>query len=412
MAKGRGTRDKAVKRQYEDYPYPPRNPEDERSRLIEGSPSHLDEVNHYLFGGAWDFSAPFRALIAGGGTGDAAIMLAQHLADRCTAGTVTYLDLSVASRAVAEARAKVRGLTNIEFRTGSLLDLPGMGLAPFDYIDCCGVLHHLEEPDKGLAALTACLADDGGMGLMVYATLGRTGVYPVQSALKSLTAGETTDQQVKTAKALLKDLPGTNWLSRNTLVGDHKLGEDAALYDLLLHPRDRSYLVGELLELLETSALGVAAFIEPVRYNPGIFLKNKDLITRARSLDIGTRAALAENLTGTLKTHTVYVKKIPGDTSSVARFEMDMIPILKDRNPALLARALKQRPVLNVNFDGETISLPVPKGAAEFVQLVDGQRQLKDIQDAFSLNWQRFRTRFAPAYKMLNDLNLMWLRAP
>ena len=38
--------------------------------------------------------------------------------------------------------------------TGSLLDLPTLGLGSSDYIDCCGVLHHLADPPAGLAALT------------------------------------------------------------------------------------------------------------------------------------------------------------------------------------------------------------------------------------------------------------------
>ncbi len=40
-----------IRRQYEAYPYPARDPADERLRLITGSPSHIDEVNHYVFGG-------------------------------------------------------------------------------------------------------------------------------------------------------------------------------------------------------------------------------------------------------------------------------------------------------------------------------------------------------------------------
>ena len=35
------------KRQYEAYPYPA----EERLRSIAGSPRHIDEVNHYVFGG-------------------------------------------------------------------------------------------------------------------------------------------------------------------------------------------------------------------------------------------------------------------------------------------------------------------------------------------------------------------------
>ena len=34
--------------QYEAYPYPARDPADEAKRLIEGSPSHLLEINHYI----------------------------------------------------------------------------------------------------------------------------------------------------------------------------------------------------------------------------------------------------------------------------------------------------------------------------------------------------------------------------
>ncbi len=73
------TGDNPLRLQYEAYPYPPRDPADEKTRLITGSPSHIAEINHYLFGGRRDFSKPFRALIAGGGTGDAAILPAQQL---------------------------------------------------------------------------------------------------------------------------------------------------------------------------------------------------------------------------------------------------------------------------------------------------------------------------------------------
>ncbi len=50
-----------IRRQYEAYPYPARDPADERLRLITGSPSHIDEVDHYVFGGRRDWAQPFRA---------------------------------------------------------------------------------------------------------------------------------------------------------------------------------------------------------------------------------------------------------------------------------------------------------------------------------------------------------------
>jgi hypothetical protein len=83
-----------LRAQYEAYPYPARDPRDEAKRLITGSPSHLDELNHYLFGGRLDFARRFRVLVAGGGTGDGTIMLAQHCADAGVPAEITYLDLS------------------------------------------------------------------------------------------------------------------------------------------------------------------------------------------------------------------------------------------------------------------------------------------------------------------------------
>ena len=58
--------------QYEAYPYPHRDPRDEAKRLIVGSPGHLREIDHWVFGAMRPASRPLRALIAGGGTGEAA----------------------------------------------------------------------------------------------------------------------------------------------------------------------------------------------------------------------------------------------------------------------------------------------------------------------------------------------------
>src|SRR5437899_4515075 len=135
-----------VRAQYEVLPYPSRDPRDEAIRLVTGTPSHILEVNHYLFAGRLNFNRPFRALVAGGGTGDACIMLAQQLADRRCPGEVVYLDLSSASRQICEARAKARGLRNIQFLTGSLMDLPSMAHGQFDYIQRTSLLRPLPAP--------------------------------------------------------------------------------------------------------------------------------------------------------------------------------------------------------------------------------------------------------------------------
>ena len=242
--------DSRLAAQYEAYPYPARDPAEEAKRLVIGSPSHLREVDHWVFGAARPASQPLRALVAGGGTGDGTIMLAQQLASMGRPGRVTYLDRSGAAAAIAKGRAAARGLT-LDWHEGSLLDLPGSGLGPFDYIDCCGVLHHLPDPAAGLQALLSVLAPGGGLGLMVYAPHGRTGVYMLQDALRLLAPeAEAPSARLDTARRMMRHLPDSAWLRQNTLFADHISGGDAGLYDLLLNPRDRAYDVPALHALL------------------------------------------------------------------------------------------------------------------------------------------------------------------
>jgi len=409
-----------VRQQYELLPYPARDPREEAQRLIEGSPSHLLELNHYLYAGARDFARPFRALVAGGGTGDGLIMLAQHLADAGCPAEIVYLDLSTASRAVAEQRAKVRGLGNVTFMTGSLLDLPGLGLGSFDYIDCCGVLHHLADPAAGLAALAAALAPDGGMGIMVYGALGRTGVYPMQAMLQTLASyapapALTTTAQLAAARDLLKQLPATNWLRRNPAIGDHLAGGDAGLADLLLHPRDRAYSVPELADLVRGAGLEIAAFIEPWRYDPASYLTDPGLLHRLERLDPIARATFAEQLAGNLKRHIVYLVREGRAATAVARPDDAMVPVLR-AGSAALAESLKGRSNLKVSIDGLEVRLQVPPHSAEILGAVDGRRSIAEIQQTVGGSVDALRSRnafksaFERVYQTFNKLNRLFLR--
>ncbi len=393
-----------VRRQYETYPYPERNPADEAARLIEGSPSHPVEIDHYLCGGRRDWSRPFRALVAGGGTGDGLIMLAQKLADIGCPAEITYLDLSQASRAVAEARAAARGLTAIRFLTGDLLTAPGLG--PFDYIDCCGVLHHLPDPDAGFRALAAGLAPGGGIGLMVYAPYGRTGVYPLQGALGRLLRDDPPAEQVRLARAVLGALPRTNWFARNELVGDHR-NSDAGLYDLLLHGRDRPYTVAELTGALGRAGLAAASFLEPARYDPLRYLPaTPEIASRVAALSPVERAGLAEQLAGNMKTHVVYAAR-PGETAEARPDRPDAVPHLKNAAPAALARHVAGRGSLTVRTDGLDYIVELPKAAAPLIARIGGGRSLGQIAGAAGLDWLGFAAAWAPVHRALTGFNVL-----
>jgi SAM-dependent methyltransferase len=405
-----------VQDQYEAFPYPARDPKDEKRRLVEGSPGHILEINHYLFAGRRDFRRPFRALFAGGGTGDGAIMLARQLADARTPAELVHLDISAAARRIAEARAAERGLGALRFVTAPIERLASLGLGRFDYIDCCGVLHHLADPAAGLRLLADALAPEGGIGLMVYGALGRTGVYPMQALIRMLAPDAPLADRVGLARRLLRRLPATNWLARNPAVADHLAGDDAGLVDLLLHARDRAYLVPELRDLVAGAGLALAGLVEPWRYAPESYLADPALAARFAGLGDWERAAAAELLAGNFKTHIAYVvpKARAGLTVADASAG-DAVPVLKGGDGQALARQLRPGGVVTVKSDGLELRFPLPEGAGPVLAGVDGQRSRTAIGAQLAAaepeRWRgnRFDQAFDATFRLFNGLNRLFI---
>ena len=402
--------------QYEAYPYPKRDPRDEAKRLIVGSPGHLYEIDHWVFGAKRPASKPLHALIAGGGTGDATMMLAQQMARDGRSGSVTWLDRSSASLKIAQARAGVRKLTNIVWEQRSLLDLADSGLGPFDYIDCCGVLHHLPDPAAGLRSLTSVLAPDGGIGLMVYAPHGRTGVYMIQDALRMLAPAEQAPaERLDVARRTMRHLPETAWLRLNNNVRDQSAGGDAGLYDLLLNPRDRAYTVPELNALLAEAGLRPACWVGPLRYDPAPLLPDPKLRDRMGGLDPVQRAALAEALAGNMSMHIVYCVRADRLDDRADPFAPDAIPVLREVTGEAMAKAIRPDGTVIVGLDGLQIPVPVPPLAAAILRQVDGRRSvgaIGAILGASGTNPDTFARAWRGTYTALERVNRLLLAAP
>ncbi len=383
-----------VQAQYEAYPYPARDPSDEAKRLITGSPSWPQEMDHWLWGGARDWSQPLRVLVAGGGTGDGLIQIAQLLATAGRPCAITYVDPSSAARRIAEARAAARGLTGITFVTGSLLEVAG----PFDYIDCCGVLHHLPDPLAGFDALARALAPGGGIGLMVYAPHGRAGVYALQDAFNTLYKGLTPREKLARAKALFAAVPDSHPFKRNPHLVDHNQS-DAGFYDLLLHSSDRPYTILQLAEALAQAGLEIAGTPTPALYEPA------RLLPKGQSLpDLPEPLAmqLAEDLRGTFKTHIVYAVA-KGGRIRPPLGKPAAIPHFRGVDPRRLAQAVAQRGRVKLTSGGEEIRLEIPKQAAPLIAGVDGRRSLSALARgagldpfAFAALWGRVEAGFCP----------------
>lgn len=316
----------AVKEQYEDFPYPPRNPAEESLRLLHALSGNLLIINHHCFAGRRDFRKGFRCLVAGGGTGDTVIYLAEQL--RNFDAEIVYLDVSTASRAVAEERARVRGLSNVRWVTGSILELPRLGLGEFDYIECCGVLHHLESTEAGLQALNAVLKDDGAIFLMLYGKYGRQVVYDMQALLRNyLPAGIGMQERVRMTRELLAALPKSNGFVRDLDSWKSEIAPqgygDAGLYDLLLHSQDRCFDVPGLYALAASAGLHLLGFSHRAdAYEPRNFVSDKELLARFAMIERPQREAIAEIMVGDIRKHEFFLARQPKRGATLADGEL------------------------------------------------------------------------------------------
>ena len=422
-----------VRNQYEALPYPPCNPEDDRKRLVLTWLEDLPMINHYCFAGKQSFQHGFRALVAGGGTGDATIFLAEQL--RATNAAIVHLDMSEASIGLAQERARIRGLTNITWVHDSLLNLPTLGLAPFDYINCSGVLHHLAYPDLGFKALRSVLKDDGAIGLMVYATAGRTGVYQMQALMRLVNAGQSDEQRkIANTRDLLASLPPSNWFMRSEdLHHDHKAG-DAGIYDLLLHSQDRSYSVGELFDWLGQEGGGHGmhlAFSDVQRgrspYLPHMVLGSKPpaMAAELRKMPLRQQYEMAELMIGNIITHSLYVTR---DASCTAPYgDAEYIPFffhepLTGEAAAQVFGSNRGQPFrLQHQHSGVSVMVNPGKYGPQILRLIDGQRSFGEIFDQFRADWRGQAAApdnavlfadFAASFEALNALERLLLRHP
>ena len=386
-----------VREQYEEYPYPERNPADEVKHFQSTYLSRLDAVNHFCHKGKQDFNN-FRVLIAGGGTGDSTISWAEQLKgkENCE---VVYLDMSTASTNIAKKRAAVRKLTGIKWINDSILNIPDLGLSQFDHIDCTGVLHHLTDPDAGLKALAAVLKSGGAMSLMVYAPYGRTGVYVIQNLMRLVNGTEENPRQkIKNTKAILKSLPiyHTYKIAKQlkTLSFDDE-ANDAGVYDMFLHAQDRAYTILEVHDWLERCGLRMAG--EPgncymqEEYLPETHINDKNLLKIIKEYPLKVQQAIGEAVANRIGKHEFYaVHQAAGET--VAQITERDLVFCKGVNPRfsfddLAALVVQRQDSFTITLgkdmgEGQT-KIYVPKGRfiQQLLRQIDGKRTVGEIID-------------------------------
>ncbi|MFK8040340.1 MAG: class I SAM-dependent methyltransferase [Rickettsiaceae bacterium] len=384
-----------VREHYQDYPYPGRNPEDEKKRLLQLGGEYIGELNHWLYNGKEDFQSNFRLLVAAGGTGDAIIYFAEQLKN--TNAELVYLDFSKASIEIAKKRAEVRGLKNIKWVFDSILNIPKLKLGKFNYINCSGVLHHLSSPDGGIKILQESLTDNGALNAMVYGQYGRTGVYQVQELMRVVNSDIDDDRalEVENAKIILQSLPKTNWYSRGAeLISDVQNYGDIGIYDLLLHKQDRAYTIPQLYEFIENAGLSFVQFSdisERSALKVERYIKNSYLLEKIKKTSKRNQQAIAELIFGSVIKHTFYSTNSKSNT--VAELDdLDNTPytFMSQNIPSNIINAISANPAMinttvnmtiNHAFCNQVIGLPIDNYTAHIFKYIDKELSLSEIFD-------------------------------
>jgi 2-polyprenyl-3-methyl-5-hydroxy-6-metoxy-1,4-benzoquinol methylase len=297
---------------YDRYPYPRPVDSLEQYRLLWDDP-HRRRADYHLFWPDRPYREDHSILIAGCGTSQAA----KH-ALRWPTAQVTGIDISATSVQCTEELKRKHNLKNLQVHQLAIEQVSQLAMS-FDQIICTGVLHHLPDPDVGLAALHDALKPDAAMHLMVYAPYGRAGIYMLQEFCRRIGIS-ATDEGIRDLIAALRALPPGHPLE-HILHEAPDFRQEAALADALLHPQDRAYSVPQLFNFIEKAQLTFGRWVKQAPYIPrcGAMAQIPQALQMAH-LPLEEQYAATELFRGTMVRHSaiVYRNDRPGDTRPIS----------------------------------------------------------------------------------------------
>ena len=175
-----------LKSLYARFPYP-------------GGQNHDSYFENAVF--PWVKKCQFHNILeAGCGTGDTLSSISKLF----PFSNITAIDFSESSLKAAKKRISDDGFANITFHNADIINFSAEAKDGFDFIHCQGVLHHLDNPKKGLSTLVSLMNDDGYIFLWVYTEIGRRDITDIQSIIDSTGLAGDLNTKLTVLKNLLK----------------------------------------------------------------------------------------------------------------------------------------------------------------------------------------------------------------
>jgi SAM-dependent methyltransferase len=388
----------AIAEFYNAHPYPPPVENLDRAR-DEWQDPNRHRAEYHLLWPQKAYRAALDVLIAGCGTWQAAKFALCHPCAR-----VVGIDVSITSLEHTEHLKQKYDLKNLETRQLPIENVAALD-RDFDLIICTGVVHHLVDPDAGLSALRSRLRSDGAIYLMLYAPYGRAGVYMVQEYCRRLGIG-ASPQEIEDLAAAVKTLSPQHPLS-TLLRGARDASNADALADALLNPRDQSYSVPQLLELLDRTGVNFGRWYWQAPYLPNCgSISKTPHANRIAALREREQYAAMELFRGTMTAHSLIVYR-SGEAAEAARVCLDderwenYIPIrqpwticVQERLPKGAAGVL-----LNQSHPFHDLILIVDPNEKRAVDAIDGRRSISEILTQAKLDQASVRAFFEKLWR-------------
>ncbi len=193
-----------------------------------------------------------EVLIAGCGTGQHPIFTAQAL----PYAKITAIDLSKRSIAYAVNKSEQHNIKNINYYHADILKLPETSKR-FDMIQCNGVLHHMESPEKGLKALLSILNDHGVMSIAVYSTMARKRISEHREAIRQQALEPTLENIRRYRSECIKE-------ESDSIMNSRDFFSTSECRDLLFHTHEKTYTWLEIGSMMDLNNLKILAIDLPL----------------------------------------------------------------------------------------------------------------------------------------------------
>lgn len=364
-------------------PYPLRDMVEETRRLVVHEPDYLPRINHFLFRGLCGFTAEQRVLVVGG-TGDAAVFLAEQLRDR--GAELHYAEPDTARRTQTLGRLVARDLMGrVVLHAADPATLTPDQIGSFDYISVSEGLIGVQDPSAILLNLSKLLNRTGGMCITLPGKYGRIGTDMLRQCLTGLRKSSADRGRLESfAQTLVPSLSGLHpfMAGRAPLdVVEHWRSNHAELVHDILDSNDRSWSVPELFALTDQADLHLTDFTftdlrDPnytAYYRPHFFARDPDLLAAMAELPIRDLYAMAELLHGRMTRHTFYASRMAESSASPLR--LDNVPFLwpergwrVDGDKVVMRDALGSEIAAEISMIGRTL-----------FEAINGQRTIAEL---------------------------------